>query len=88
MTSPEEPITFVGTEHAQQRIEKLQERREAIRQGAAAVRQEAGQVSDFALGLLEDWAQGRIEMQQVVGALAAFHTPASSSESSESPHHS
>lgn len=67
---------------------RLQVRRHAVRQGAASARLEGIEVSDFALGLLEDWAQGRIEMQQVVDALVAYHTPASSSESSESPHHS
>lgn len=67
---------------------RLQVRRDAIKQGAASARLEGIEVSDFALGLLEDWAQGKIEMQQVVDALVAYHTPASSSESSESPHHS
>lgn len=60
----------------------------AVLQAVANARLEGGEVSGFALGLMDKWAQGDMGIEEIVNTLVAHYTLESSDSSSESPHHS
>lgn len=82
-----EPITFVGTEYASERITHLQRKREIAAQSEASVRLSGGALSDAAHAIKELWITDQIDLDEMIRRTLKLYVPELSSDS-ESPHHS